>query len=328
MEKFDLLKSKLAKASSILITTHAWPDADGIGGQIALCMTLKQLGKKAICVNELPLLQRYKYLDPEDVVFGMDEADDMDKVDLVIIVDTNTIKRVGKRMENYASDKELLYIDHHPCAEINPSEHIVDTTKAATGELVGDIILDLGVKFNKTMALALYTAIIIDTSSLRYPNVTADTHKMVSELMKAGVRPPEAYNGIYGTKKVKHMHILGQVLQTANCNTREDVAWIVLDMEKITAQGTDVEDTHAFVNNLLILDNIKVACMFRDDGEDVKISFRSTGNLDVGIVARMLGGGGHDHSAATILHKSGRSLEQVIKESVQKIEVAVDSIQK
>lgn len=325
MQPFELAKKKISNATNVMITTHDWPDADGIGSQIALCHALRAMGKNAICVNEEPLLERYKYLDPKNVVFGHCDLK-QDDFDLIIVVDTNTIKRVGKKMESFCKDKNLLFIDHHPCPHFDKNVHMVDTTKAATGQLTGELIEFLGIKFDHTMALALYTAIIIDTSSFRYPNVTAETHALVAKLMNAGVNPPEAYNGIYGTKKIQHMHILGKILQSANCNAREDVAWIILDMEKITQQGTDVEDTHAFINNLLILDNIKVACMFRDDGDVVKISFRSTGMIDVGQVAKLLGGGGHNHSSATIVPKNGKTLEQVIEESVKKIEVAVDSL--
>lgn len=325
MHPFEIAKNKIEKSTSVLITTHDWPDADGIGSQIALCHAIRNLGKNCVCINEETLLERYKYLDPNDVVFGYKDLKS-EQFDLIIVVDTNTCKRIGKKMEEYCKDQEILFIDHHPCPNYDEKVHLVDTTKAATGQLVGEFIEYMNVKFDHVMALALYTAIIIDTSSFRYPNVTAQTHALVAKLMDAGVNPPEAYNGIYGTKKIKHMHILGQILQSANSNKREDVAWIILDMEKITQQGTDVEDTHAFINNLLILDNIKVACMFRDDGEDVKISFRSTGNIDVGHVARMLGGGGHNHSAATIIPKEGRILQQVIDDSVKKVEVAIDSL--
>ena len=144
--------------------------------------------------------------------------------------------------------------------------------------------------------------------------------------MGTGINPPKAYNGIYGTKKVPNMQLLGKFLSSANCNAREDIAWLVIDVKDLLSYGTDVEDTHAFINNLLVLDNIKVACMFRDDGPAVKISFRSSGEIDVGVIARSLGGGGHSHSAATIIKKEGKSLESIIESSVAQIEKTVDAL--
>ena len=79
----------------------------------------------------------------------------------------------------------------------------------------------------------------------------------------------------------------------------------------------DPEDTHAFINHLLVLDNIKVACMFREMGEQIKVSLRSTGEVDVGVMAQALGGGGHDHSAATLIKGS---LESVVKSTIDKLQ--------
>ena len=90
------------------------------------------------------------------------------------------------------------------------------------------------------------------------------------------------------------------------------------DLEKY---HIDIEDTHAFINHLLILDDIKVACIFRDDGTRVKVSFRSTGQYDVGLIATALGGGGHSHSAATLISKNGQeTTASIIEETVKNIE--------
>jgi phosphoesterase RecJ-like protein len=321
---------KVKSAKRVIITTHEYPDADGIGSQISLCLALKSLGKDCYCVNEEGLLERYRYLDPDNDVLSLEQFQQrysQFKVDLIIVVDTNTILRVGNQFKDtYQNHQDIIYIDHHPCAQARAGVHLVETSAAATGQLVGELIKELGVAFNKKIALPLYTAILIDTSSFRYPNVSASTHKLVAELMATGINPPKAYNGIYGTKKVPHMHLLGKILSSANCNQREDIAWLVIDIKDLISYGTDVEDTHAFINNLLVLDHIKVACMFRDDGPAVKISFRSSGDIDVGVIARSLGGGGHSHSAATVIKKDHKSLDQIIQESIKQIEKTVDAL--
>jgi phosphoesterase RecJ-like protein len=187
--------------------------------------------------------------------------------------------------------------------------------------MVGEMIEHLGVEFSTKIALPIYTAIIIDTSSFRYPTVSASTHRLVARLMSTGINPPEAYNGIYGTKRVHHMHLLGKILETASTNADESIAWMLLRKVDIDNFAGDVEDTHAFINNLLVLNNIKVAIMFRDDGPVIKMSLRSSGEFDVGTIALALGGGGHSHSAATILIKSeGETTEEVIAKSVKKVE--------
>lgn len=314
----------ISDAKTIVLSTHIFPDADGIGSEISLCAALNKLGKNAKCIMEEPLLDRYKYLDPDDHVIGLDHKDELfpDKPDLIIVVDTNTLLRTGSEFASYAKecDCPVFFIDHHPCSEKLQDNHCIDTTAAATGQLVGSIIEKLGVEFDQKIALPLYTAILIDTSSFRYPTVTADTHRMIAKFLDTGIEAPIAYNGIYGTKKIQHMHLLGEVLSTTNCNKTEDVSWIVLHKDVMEEYDTDIEDTHAFINHLLVLDHMKVACMFRDDGDSVKISLRSSGDYDVGVVAIGLGGGGHSHSAATVIYKNGRELDQIIDETISKIE--------
>ncbi|MBT5094765.1 MAG: hypothetical protein HOM21_11005, partial [Halobacteriovoraceae bacterium] len=214
--------------------------------------------------------------------------------------------------------KNLLFIDHHPCPKELAAIHCIDTKMAATGELVGKLIASLGVKFTKDLALPLYTSILIDTSSFRYPTVTGNTHRLIAELMDTGVEPPTAYNKIYGTKQISYMQLLGTVLGSAHSNSDGKIAWMSLKEDDLIKFNVDPEDTHGFVNHLLILDNIKVACMFRQIDKKVKISFRSAGDLDVGVIAQALGGGGHDHSAATIIEGE---LSTLIPEIIAKIEL-------
>lgn len=332
MTILDVFKSRIQVAQRILITTHEFPDADGIGSEISLCLALREYGKESYCVNEEPLLDRYQYLDKDKVVSGVKDfikRHSEFNPDLVIVVDTNTKDRIGPQLANFTQDLPILFIDHHPCRGRDLSNHCIDITAAATGQMVGEMIEHLGVKFTRKIALPIYTSILIDTSSFRYPTVSAATHRLVAKLMDTGISPSEAYNGIYGTKKVHHMHLLARILNTAATNKNETIAWIVLKKNDIDCFSSDVEDTHGFINNLLVLNNIKVACMFRDDGNLIKMSLRSSGEYDVGQVALALGGGGHSHSAATILTRNeGETTDQVIERAIKKVEETISKMEK
>ncbi|MBT6325399.1 MAG: bifunctional oligoribonuclease/PAP phosphatase NrnA, partial [Bdellovibrionales bacterium] len=292
-------------ANSIILTTHLHPDADGIGSQIALCLALRQIGKKAICVNQLSLMTRYQYLDKEKTIISYKEYTHQYKnqdIDLFIVLDTNSLTRIGDEFKAIVrKSKNLLFIDHHPCAKEIAAIHCIDTKKAATGELIGELIEGLPVKFTKDIALPLYTAILIDTSSFRYPTVTHSTHSMVAKLLKTGIKSSEAYVQLYGTKEISHIQLLGEILNTSSINSQTNIAWISLTEKQMKKYKTVLEDTHAFINHLLVLNNIKVVCMFRESGKFIKISFRSLGITNVGILAEALGGGGHNHSAATVI---------------------------
>jgi phosphoesterase RecJ-like protein len=326
MEHIQLFKTLTKIAKKIVISTHLHPDADGIGSQIALAIAFKDIGKKAICVNEEPLLDRYKYLDPQNTIIGYDEYQSShanEQIDLFIVADTNSLARIGKVSELVQRSKNLLFIDHHPCAPELMAIHCIDTTMAATGELVGKLIESLKVKFNQEIALPLYTSILIDTSSFRYPTVTGDTHRLIGKLLDTGIKPPSAYNQIYGAKEVSYMQMLGTVLSKAQATEDKKIAWLKLTEETLSKFSVDPEDTHGFINHLLILDNIKVACMFRQIGRKIKVSLRSTGEIDVGIMANALGGGGHNHSAATIIDGS---IDNVIRDTIKKLQLMLERV--
>ncbi|MCB9061340.1 MAG: bifunctional oligoribonuclease/PAP phosphatase NrnA [Halobacteriovoraceae bacterium] len=321
----------IKKAKNIVISTHIFPDADGIGSQIALALALRQKGKDVICVNERPLLERYEYLDSTANILGIEKFLSSEKyhnwpIDLLIVVDTNSLGRIGDQVQQLAMrSKNLLFIDHHPCPPALAALHCIDTNMSATGELVGVLIKELNVEITKDMALPLYTSILIDTSSFRYPTVTGHTHKIIGQLLDTGIRPQLAYNKIYGAKKISHMQLLGKILNSAQSTKNGEIAWIVIKEKELESFKVDPEDTHAFVNHLLILDNIKVACMFREMGDLVKVSFRSLGTTDVGIIAQALGGGGHNHSAATLIEGQ---IHLIVKETISKVQIILEQLKK
>lgn len=321
MTYIDNFKNKVDNATNIIITTHAHPDADGIGSQLVLASALRIIGKNVICVNEEDLLTRYRYLDSNNEILSISEYKkefrNM-KPDLIILTDTSSPERTGKEMSIFVNSiKNKLFIDHHPCDSDLISDHCINTATSATGELVGEIVKSLGIKFDQTMAHLLYTAILIDTNSFRYPCVTSRSHSLISELLETGITPNKAYDQIYSSKQINHIKLLGEVLTSVQSNKDETIAWITLSQSMLDKYNVDIEDTHAFINHLLILENVKIACMFRERKGYTKISLRSSGKIDVGEIALRLGGGGHNHSAASRIEDN---LDTVVTNTIDFLE--------
>jgi bifunctional oligoribonuclease and PAP phosphatase NrnA len=205
MSILDTFRSRIQGIKSVVLTTHVMPDADGIGSEVGLCLALRQMGIKAICVNSEPLPQRYRYMDPQNVIVDPQDfnLNEFGQVDLWIVVDTNTTDRVAAEIAPHIKKNgNVLFIDHHPTPHHEQwSQHCIDTSAAATGQLAGEIILGLGLKFTPEIALPLYTAIIIDTSSFRYPSVSAKTHRLVSQLLDTGITRPLLIMASMGPRK-------------------------------------------------------------------------------------------------------------------------------
>jgi phosphoesterase RecJ-like protein len=325
---YNELAGKIHSAKKILCTTHINPDADGIGSAAALCLGLKDIHKSTTLVLENTLHKKYHHLvhmvDYIEHESHLELFNDqfIQKFDLVIIVDTNQTSRTGvhisKLLEQHSN---IIFIDHHPFGDHDSAQHFIDSRASATGEMVGHLLSQLHIQFTKPIALALYTAILIDTNVFRYPSVTAETHRLIAKLLDTGLTVTEAYNVFHGSKKVHHMHLLGHILKNAKVNTTGTIAWIWISTADLAEYQSELEDTNAYINNLLSLDGIKVACMFREEGQKIKISFRSHGDIDVASIAQSLGGGGHSHSAATLLTQSTHfNKDRVCDHTIQIIE--------
>ena len=258
METIQKFKEYLEDTKIILITTHQQPDADGIGSQIALTHALQSIGKKVVCVNEEKLTKRHQYLDLNEIIIPYNKymrSDAPKEFDLFIVVDTNTTDRIGTNMKKLSiKSNRILFIDHHPCPKEVISLHCIDINKCATGEIIGKLIEGLGIAFTKQMALPLYSSILVDSSSFRYPKVSSGTHRLVASLMETGeIRPSWAYNQICGTKKISHIQLLGRVLSTAQTDRNGVIAWITMSEEELKKFKVDQDETNAFINHLLNL---------------------------------------------------------------------------
>ncbi len=324
------LKKYILKHQNILITTHVVPDADGIGSQLALAEALKKLGKTVFCVNDDELDKRYSYLNSDKTIVSLEEYLNIKKKfqpELVIVIDTNKISRTGIKMKQYLSVYgNIIFIDHHPFEKPVESKHFIDQTAAATGQIIGTLIKEFKIPFSKNIARGLYTAILIDTNTFRYPSVTSETHELIAELLETGMKTTDAYNEIYGAKQLCNMHLLGYILNNCQMNKSQNIAWIVIYDKDLKKFNSTIEDTHSYINNLLILQNVKIACMFREDGRRIRLSMRSHGDIDVGEIAEELGGGGHAHSAATVFEvPPGYDKNSIIENSLSRIEGFLNS---
>lgn len=298
--------SLIKKSQTIVITGHVSPDADSLGSIIALTHALKKLKKTVIPLCEESPEQKYHHLGCnilEKKVVGIP--------DLLIIVDCYQQKRlgeVGKKL--FKSSQNILIIDHHPAPKHLIDNHYIRPQAVSTTYLVGQLISELNTKLTKEIALPLYTGIMIDSNSFRSPSVDADTHRMVAKLLETGIDPATTFNKIYGGKNFKHIKFLGEVLLSAK--TRGKIAWIKIDRKILDKYKVSPRDTLYFVNNLLIIDDISIVCVFRQEGNQIKVGLRSN-KTDVGKLASILGGGGHRHIAAALINGT---MDNVIKNTI------------
>jgi len=313
----------LQHAKIIVLTTHVTPDPDGIGSVLALSNALKRIKKQVYIVFEDDLSEKYIYLDHDHQVVGFKKSNLPKNIDLFIVLDANNLERTGDNVKliNQRS-KELLFIDHHPCPPEVKVLHLIDTSFVATGEIVANLIKKLKIPFDHHIALCLYTAILIDTSSFNYPTMKARTHKIISELIDAGVSPEDAFKKVNHQQDINFIYLTGNVLK--NCKIKGKIIYSQVTNKLLLKYNSSLDDTFGLINNFIHVNNVEIACMFFELGPELtKISFRSFSGIDVGSIAQVFGGGGHTYSSAAIMNCHLKKAQQKI---LPKLEIILQKI--
>lgn len=162
-----------------LILTHRRPDGDTIGSAAALCMGLRKLGKQAHVLRNMEITEKYTHLHR-----GLNR-DCPETGDTLISVDVATPQLLPEVFSHLARLVRLR-IDHHGADTPFAPLELVDPQTGACGEIVYDLLTELGVELDKPMAEALYTAISTDTGCFRYANTTDHTFQVAAACARAG----------------------------------------------------------------------------------------------------------------------------------------------
>lgn len=314
-------------ARSVVLTTHLNADGDGCGSQAALLELLLDRGKEGWVVNPTPFPELYRFLfpDPSRILHaGSEEALRRSQAaDLVVVLDTAEVPRIG-RVNPLVRGRRKVVIDHHPPGD-RPIEgfQLVDTSAAAVGELVFDILAEAGGPWTPISVDGLYTAILTDTGSFRFSNATPNVLRVAAELVERGASPDDLYRRVYGSHPMRRFRLLRRALDTLDTAHRGQVAWMVIPREAYARLGCEPDDLEGLVDVPREVRGAEVAVLFREmeDGE-VKISFRSNGAADVNALALRFGGGGHVRASGAVI--SGE-LDEVIRDVVAAAGELVDA---
>ena len=289
---------------TVALLTHINSDGDGCGSEVALALLLAQRGMKVRIVNPTPWPEMFNFL-----LDGVDErsaagAAALAGVDLVMVLDISELKRLGPLGDVVRnSPARRLVIDHHVPQDESAGEIVVsDTTACATGELIFDFARVLGLEITAPIARAMYVAILSDTGGFKFSNTSPRCHAIAGQLLAAGVEPEEMYRRIYASVSVGRLHLLRDALATLEVDADHGLAWIALAAGALEKYGVRAEELDGLAEHPRSVAGTRMAVFFRDLGHGkVKVSFRSTGEVDVNTFARQFGGGGHAKASGALI---------------------------
>ena len=304
-ESIERLAQELRAGRSVAISTHINADGDGCGSETALARLLGQMGIRSRIVNPTPWPEMYKFLLGDDVRDASDlGAKALQDSDVLVVLDISDVKRLGVLAEAVRRLKiPKLVIDHHLPSDEPPSALMVaDVTACATGELIYDFAICLGLDVTPTIARALYVALLTDTGGFRFSNTTARCLSIAGQLIASGVEPEEMYSRLYASMPVGRLHLLRDALATLEVDPEYGISWISVPAGAAEEYGLKSEDLEGIAEHPRSIGGTRLAVFFRDLGHDkVKVSFRSTGTVDVNKFAKQFGGGGHAKAAGALI---------------------------
>jgi phosphoesterase RecJ-like protein len=298
----DLLRSH----RKFVLTTHISSDGDGVGSELALARGLWSLGCEVAVINPTPLPANLHFLlkHPKEIRILKDLRDPerFFAGALTVVLDMGAFDRLGGILNLARLSDGILVVDHHRMERVEGVRYLLNPDACATGEVTARILKELGIPLAPDLAEPLYVAIHTDTGGFRYPGVTPDTHRLVAELLQAGVDPQKVYTELYERVTALRLRLTGRILSTLRVSPQGRVAWIQVTQRMLQETGASFEDADDLVNYTLLIDGVGAGFYFKElGGGATKVSCRSRGAFPIDEFVSRWGGGGHPNAAGVRL---------------------------
>lgn len=312
------IREKLASPKNIVLITHRNPDGDAIGSALGMYHYLKTQGHtlQVVFPSDYPMMFQFLEGIQECMIYDLhtDEVKKkIEQADVFFLLDFNGLDRIdtmGPLVDDSKAFK--IMIDHHLDPEPIADVMISSTKASSTSELVCDLIEQMGDlnKLSKAAAEALFTGLVTDTGSFRY-GTTVRTYQVAATLKNLGVDDYWLQNRIYNSLTEKQLRLIGHCLANRMEVIQELKTGIIyLNKEDYKEFNIQRGDTEGIVNYILMMRHIRVAVFITEQNQNVKLSFRSKGNISVQELARdFFNGGGHRNASGG---QSEQSLDQTI----------------
>jgi phosphoesterase RecJ-like protein len=288
------LRDEIRRRQRFLLTSHARPDGDSIGSQLAMAFALDTLGKEVRVVNADAAPDHYQDFP------GMDRIEIVERVDsstadAVIVMECGDLARTGIAGLEHPF---IVNIDHHAGNSMYGAINWHDESAAACGEMVFDAIQALDVPLTFEIATHLYLAILTDTGAFHHSNITPRTFDICRQTVEAGVNPAAMARRVFDSNSFGKLKLIGALLDSMELVDDGRLAVLYMDDRMLEACGCTHNDTEGLINLPLTAREIQAVVFFKvTPGDSVRVSMRSKYDVDVRKVANAFGGGGHKNAA-------------------------------
>lgn len=306
---------RIRGARSILISTHLNPDGDALGSALALSHYLDQLDveHEVLCNNLAPY--NLEFLPGVKRV----KLESKKSHDLAIVLDLDSLDRLGKIADPVRDCQSIILIDHHIPHEEPGDLRIVDVKSPATALILARLLFSLNAKITPKIATCLLTGIITDTGSFRYRNTTPESLEISAKLLAHGGDMALINEEVYQKKPLESVLLLQKCLDNMKLVSNGRIAYSVLSTADYEASGALESHSEGLVNEMMFIRTTEIAALIRQPGPEkrVRASVRSRSNIDVAEAVRAFGGGGHKNAAGCVFEVDIEEAEFMLVEALQ-----------
>ncbi|WP_310558130.1 bifunctional oligoribonuclease/PAP phosphatase NrnA [Flavobacterium sp.] len=330
IQDIQTIQELLSTPKKIAIIPHRSPDGDAMGSTLGLYHFLLKNNQYPVVIspNEFPDFLAWMPGSETVKVFEKDKkkcTNLLEEAELIFTLDFNALHRVGE-MEKVLEKLVVPFvmIDHHQSPDDYAAVTYSDTNFGSTCEMLYHFIAALGktADIDKTIGTCIYTGILTDSGSFRFPKTTGTTHRIIADLIDLGVENSEIPALLYDNSSYDRLQLLGRALQNMKILMEHKTTYTTLTQQELDHFNYIKGDTEGIVNYGLSIKGIVFTAIFIENAEEkiIKISLRSQGDFDVNLFAREhFNGGGHRNAA-------GGKSEASMEETVMKFENLVSKL--
>jgi len=313
--------AELRMGEKFLLTTHENPDGDALGSLVAMHEILEVMGKDNMMfmsAEDFPLPYEYRTLPLGDVRHEL-PADAEERT--IVFLDCGNIDRMPVSFLR-RDDAHIVNIDHHHDNTEFGTANLVVGGASCTAEIIYDLTEDLGVELTQEIAEALYVGLVTDTGKFQYQNTTPAAHRMAADLIGHGVDVHEEFRRLYENVPFAKLQLLGRVLSNVERYDEGRLTVSYIKRSDYEETGADENYSEGIVDHIRAVEGTIVAALIREqlkEGREGvrKVSLRAaTDSVDVSLIARKEGGGGHRQAAGFSTEKSGPELVDFVRAEI------------
>lgn len=302
-----------------VLVGHVSLDGDCVGSQIALYHLLRRLGRRVRIVNPDPLPSRFDFVSCTGAFEAWDtqrHASVLAEAGALFVLDVSEWNRLGEvgRAARQAGLPSVCF-DHHVIEEHVFDEYFWDETASATGELIARILDGLELPLTRDFAEGVFIALVSDTGWFVHSNTDADAFRLAARLVETGLDSSAIHRNLYQRVDRASMQLVAQATAEARFEVQGRLAWSRVTREMAGGDPARVEESDLALGLLRAIDGVEVVVLLREvDAQEIKVSWRSRGEVDVQSLAASFGGGGHRLAAgATLAGDPQQSTREVLE---------------